>query len=135
MEKEMFLFLAWRASGKLAWFGRSPSLLASLTLSSSLAEFADGFCDPSQPCLGHFSSLDRVHDPLLGAFGQPAEETPGIRITVEGIPEKESSSEELNQHRGNHRRGDLVRLALQGAMLTVGKRLRQRYCCRIHERE
>ena len=48
---------------------------------------------------------------------------------------KESSSEELNQHRSNHRRSDLVRLALQSAMLTVGKRLRQRYCRRIHERE
>src|SRR5438128_1342596 len=58
-----------------------------LALGSSLAEFADGFSDTSQPCLGCFGSLDGEHDPLLGAFGQLVEEALGIRITVESVPE------------------------------------------------
>jgi hypothetical protein len=63
------------------------ALLSKTVLSSALVEFADGFGDSSQPCLGGPRSFDREYNPLLVTVGQPVKEAFGVCIAVKRFPQ------------------------------------------------
>jgi hypothetical protein len=52
---------------------------------SSLSQLADSIGDASLPGFGRPGLLDRDHDSLLLVAGQPDEEPPGVRVTVERL--------------------------------------------------
>lgn len=63
------------------------ALLSKTALSSALAEFAYGFGDSSEPCLGDPGSFDREYNTLLVTVGQPVKESFGVCITVKRLQE------------------------------------------------